>query len=154
MTAALALAAPEGIDFFFDNTGGHVTTAAWSLLKDGARVAVCGGTSHYYAGRWNGAESWTQNLPPGESDLRVSWPMAQDGAMGRTGRGSDPVVIVSTTQSPFKPWIGGRHITVQALDWRRLDQTHPYDAEFNARVPGPISEGLLLVNEWIFEGIE
>jgi len=38
----LAKAAPEGIDVYFENVGGEVLFAVLPLLKDRARVAVCG----------------------------------------------------------------------------------------------------------------
>jgi NADPH-dependent curcumin reductase CurA len=38
----LAEAAPDGIDVYFDNTGGDQLTAAISTLKRGGRVALCG----------------------------------------------------------------------------------------------------------------
>jgi len=45
--ASLARACPEGIDAYFDNTGGPVTTAAWAHLRHGARVALCGLVAEY-----------------------------------------------------------------------------------------------------------
>ncbi|WEH38142.1 NADP-dependent oxidoreductase [Streptomyces sp. NBC_01218] len=38
---ALAWAAPDGVDRYFDNLGGAVTDAVFSLLNVGSRVAVC-----------------------------------------------------------------------------------------------------------------
>jgi NADPH-dependent curcumin reductase CurA len=40
-------AAPEGIDVYFDNVGGDHLEAAWSQLRVGGRVAVCGAISEY-----------------------------------------------------------------------------------------------------------
>lgn len=138
MRGALATAAPEGIDFYFDNTAGHVTTAAWYLLNDGARVAICGGISHYYdEPQWWSHEMWAKELPPEEdgsaSDL-----------IGRTPYGSDPV---STTSR-------GRRIVVQGLGWYQLNQQSPWEAEFNERVPAWISAGKLRVDETILDGFE
>jgi NADPH-dependent curcumin reductase CurA len=45
--ARLAAVCPEGIDAYFDNTGGPVTAAAWSLLRKDARVALCGLVAEY-----------------------------------------------------------------------------------------------------------
>lgn len=45
--ASLARACPDGIDAYFDNTGGPVTTAAWAQLRHGARVALCGLVAEY-----------------------------------------------------------------------------------------------------------
>lgn len=39
--AALARAAPDGVDRYFDNLGGAVTDAVFSMLNIGSRVAVC-----------------------------------------------------------------------------------------------------------------
>ena len=47
MRDALKQAAPEGIDLYFDNTGGHVTTAACKSLKEFGRVALAGAISSY-----------------------------------------------------------------------------------------------------------
>jgi len=43
----LRLLAPQGIDCYFDNTGGHVTDAVWDHLNKFGRVAVCGQISVY-----------------------------------------------------------------------------------------------------------
>jgi len=45
--AALTAVAPKGIDVYFDNTGGHVSDAAYDLLNKFARVAICGQISMY-----------------------------------------------------------------------------------------------------------
>ena len=47
MRDALKQAAPEGIDLYFDNTGGHVTTAACKSLNEFGRVALAGAISSY-----------------------------------------------------------------------------------------------------------
>lgn len=47
VSVELKKAAPKGIDFYFDNTGGHVTDAVWPLLNKFGRVAVCGAISMY-----------------------------------------------------------------------------------------------------------
>jgi len=39
--------APEGIDCFFENTGGPVSEAVFQLLNRNARVSVCGQISTY-----------------------------------------------------------------------------------------------------------
>jgi len=38
---------PNGIDVYFDNTGGFVTEAIWDLLNKNARVVVCGQIANY-----------------------------------------------------------------------------------------------------------
>lgn len=43
-------ACPDGIDLYFDNTGGAVTLAVLPLLKRGARIAVCGFIAYYGMG--------------------------------------------------------------------------------------------------------
>lgn len=40
---------PNGIDCYFDNTGGHVTEAVWDNTAYAARVAICGQISQYNA---------------------------------------------------------------------------------------------------------
>ncbi|GAA5184541.1 NADP-dependent oxidoreductase [Rugosimonospora acidiphila] len=46
---SLALAAPDGIDVYFDNVGGDHLAAAIDRLRRGGRVAVCGAISVYNA---------------------------------------------------------------------------------------------------------
>ncbi|WP_156678637.1 NADP-dependent oxidoreductase [Sphingomonas profundi] len=46
---ALAQAAPEGIDVYFDNVGGDHLDAALGVAKDGARFAMCGMIDNYNA---------------------------------------------------------------------------------------------------------
>jgi NADPH-dependent curcumin reductase CurA len=45
--AALADAAPDGVDVYFDNVGGPITDAVCTALNVDARVAVCGQIAHY-----------------------------------------------------------------------------------------------------------
>jgi NADPH-dependent curcumin reductase CurA len=45
--AALAEAAPDGVDVYFDNVGGPITDAVFRDLNLDARVAVCGQIAHY-----------------------------------------------------------------------------------------------------------
>ena len=47
LTAALAQAAPEGIDVYFENVGGDHLTAALNNMKDHGRIAVCGMIAQY-----------------------------------------------------------------------------------------------------------
>jgi len=47
MIGALKKSAPSGIDIYFDNTGGHVSDAAYVCMNNFARVAVCGSISVY-----------------------------------------------------------------------------------------------------------
>jgi NADPH-dependent curcumin reductase CurA len=47
---ALRLAAPDGVDVYFDNVGGATLDAALTAMKPGGRVAVCGVMSDYDAG--------------------------------------------------------------------------------------------------------
>jgi NADPH-dependent curcumin reductase CurA len=49
LRAALADACPEGVDGYFDNVGGPVTDAVFSLLNVDASVAICGQISQYNA---------------------------------------------------------------------------------------------------------
>ena len=47
MGEALRKAVPHGVDVYFENTGGHVTEAAWGLLNEKARVPVAGTIATY-----------------------------------------------------------------------------------------------------------
>ncbi|MFE4368067.1 NADP-dependent oxidoreductase [Streptomyces sp. NPDC056835] len=38
---------PEGVDLFFDNTGGPVLEAALDAMKHGGRIVLCGNTAQY-----------------------------------------------------------------------------------------------------------
>lgn len=42
LSGAIALAAPEGIDVFFDNVGGRILDAALPCMNTRGRIAVCG----------------------------------------------------------------------------------------------------------------
>jgi NADPH-dependent curcumin reductase CurA len=46
----LKAAAPEGVDAYFDNTGGEVTLEVFRHLKRGARMAMCGYIAYYGVG--------------------------------------------------------------------------------------------------------
>ena len=45
--ARLADACPNGIDIDFENVGGDVLNAIWTLLNASARIVVCGLSAHY-----------------------------------------------------------------------------------------------------------
>ncbi|SFR89154.1 hypothetical protein SAMN05192580_1591 [Sphingomonas jatrophae] len=47
LTKALARAAPDGIDVYFDNVGGEHLQAALAIANKGARFALCGMISQY-----------------------------------------------------------------------------------------------------------
>jgi NADPH-dependent curcumin reductase CurA len=49
LIAAIAAAAPDGVDVVFENVGGIILDAALMNLRDGARVALCGLISEYNA---------------------------------------------------------------------------------------------------------
>jgi NADPH-dependent curcumin reductase CurA len=61
LTAALARAAPEGIDVYFDNVGGDHLVAALNAARPFARFALCGAISMYNA----------TELPPGPPNLML-----------------------------------------------------------------------------------
>jgi len=42
LAADIALAAPEGIDVFFDNVGGHTLDAVVPLMNEHGRITICG----------------------------------------------------------------------------------------------------------------
>ena len=46
----LALACPNGIDFFFDNVGGSTLDAVLTHINVGARIVICGAISQYDTG--------------------------------------------------------------------------------------------------------
>ncbi|MDE0841229.1 MAG: NADP-dependent oxidoreductase [Porticoccaceae bacterium] len=45
----LAHACPDGIDIYFDNAGGEILNTALGLIRNAARVVLCGGISRYNA---------------------------------------------------------------------------------------------------------
>jgi NADPH-dependent curcumin reductase CurA len=47
LETGLAEACPDGIDIYFENVGGAVTRAVAPLLREGARVPICGFVSLY-----------------------------------------------------------------------------------------------------------
>ena len=49
LSAAIARACPEGVDFYFDNVGGPTLDAALEHLREGARVVLCGRISQTHA---------------------------------------------------------------------------------------------------------
>lgn len=59
LTKALAEAAPEGIDVYFDNVGGEHLHAAIAVANTFARFAVCGMISQYND---VGGSTWPRNL--------------------------------------------------------------------------------------------
>lgn len=59
LAAALARAAPKGIDVYFDNVGGDHLEAALTAARPNARFALCGAISQYNA----------LEAPPGPSNL-------------------------------------------------------------------------------------
>lgn len=44
---ALKVATPNGIDIYFDNVGGEISTIIMSQMNDFGRVALCGSISTY-----------------------------------------------------------------------------------------------------------
>ena len=50
MKAALKEACPEGVDVYFDNTGGEPLDAALARMNVGGRIACCGNVSQYDRG--------------------------------------------------------------------------------------------------------
>ncbi len=45
--AAIAKAAPNGVDVYFDNVGGEISDAVWANIASGARVVACGAIAIY-----------------------------------------------------------------------------------------------------------
>lgn len=48
-TEALSKLAPDGIDCYFDNVGGELSSKVMALMNSGGRIAVCGAISSYNA---------------------------------------------------------------------------------------------------------
>jgi NADPH-dependent curcumin reductase CurA len=55
----LRAAAPDGIDVYFDNVGGHHLAAAIAALRPFGRVAMCGAISQYNAAAPDGVDNLT-----------------------------------------------------------------------------------------------
>lgn len=51
-------AAPDGIDIFFENTGGPIQQAAFNHMNAHGRIVVCGVISEYNAARLSPGPSW------------------------------------------------------------------------------------------------
>lgn len=47
MRQAIADAAPDGVDVYFDNVGGAISDAVWANIARKARVVACGAISVY-----------------------------------------------------------------------------------------------------------
>lgn len=60
LAAAIAAAAPGGVDIVFENVGGRVLDAALMNLSDGARIVLCGLISEYNAPEPVGARNLWQ----------------------------------------------------------------------------------------------
>jgi NADPH-dependent curcumin reductase CurA len=56
LTAKIKEACPDGIDVYFDNTGGDISEAAWPLYNLRARIIICGRIA-------------VSHLKPGEADI-------------------------------------------------------------------------------------
>jgi len=52
LRAALKAAAPDGIDVYFDNTGGEILENALAVMNRNGRVACCGAVAQYDGADW------------------------------------------------------------------------------------------------------
>lgn len=50
IAAKITELAPEGVDLFYDNTGGPILDAVLANLAEGARIVICGGIASGYSG--------------------------------------------------------------------------------------------------------
>ncbi|RME66154.1 MAG: NADP-dependent oxidoreductase [Alphaproteobacteria bacterium] len=48
IAAALKRACPDGLDIYFDNTGGEILDAALGNMREGARIILCGMVAQYH----------------------------------------------------------------------------------------------------------
>lgn len=62
LAAALRAACSDGVDVYFDNSGGAVRDAVWPLLRDWGRVAVCGQIATYNAAESASGPDWMSLL--------------------------------------------------------------------------------------------
>lgn len=53
LSEALAAACPDGVDVYFDNTGGEILETTLSLMNVHGRIACCGAVSQYDQGGWS-----------------------------------------------------------------------------------------------------
>ena len=58
----LQTAAPGGVDCYFDNVGGEISTAVVGAMAPGGRVAVCGGISSYNGGGKKRSQPVSQDI--------------------------------------------------------------------------------------------
>ncbi|HEX7852358.1 MAG TPA: NADP-dependent oxidoreductase [Sphingobium sp.] len=72
LSDALACAAPEGIDVYFDNVGGDHLDAALEHINSHGRVAICGMVSAYDSATQFGerAGAWTWKMMTGQVEIR------------------------------------------------------------------------------------
>lgn len=54
----LAALVPEGIDLFFENTGGHIQHLIYNRMNEHGRIVVCGLIADYEKGEYSTAPSW------------------------------------------------------------------------------------------------
>ncbi len=104
--ARLSALCPDGIDIYFDNSGGAVLDEALARLRPHGRVVLCGATAHY--GRTAPSPGAVQLPGPrdGEwADGRAPGPRLR-GALSRGGRGD--VGVASNGPAPVQGRRGRR----------------------------------------------
>jgi len=58
LDAAIKEACPDGVDYYFDNTGGHIAETIKKQLSANGRVTRCGLVAHYNQDNWGQSEKF------------------------------------------------------------------------------------------------
>nr|CAD7413555.1 unnamed protein product [Timema poppensis] len=115
-TLVLKQAAPEGVDCYFDNAGGELSSSILNRMNQGGRIAVCGSTSSYNAGKLKYRETVTEGF---ENMPKAFIGMLRGENTGKAVRTGDWCCTDVRSFDPFRynqnPYIRGSE---PALAWR------------------------------------